>query len=96
MARSARSEIRDGGINVADVSTTAQTALRGELRLAADDNDSFEDLPTCTTQELADCADHLVLQLRADAPPVRALRKLTASRPVRGRACEPASELCCD
>jgi hypothetical protein len=63
------SEIRDGGVNVADVSTGAQTALRGQLRLAADDNDSFEHLPTCGTQALDDCADHLVLRLREGSAP---------------------------
>jgi hypothetical protein len=61
------SEIRDGGIKVADVADGAQNALRGEVRLAEDDNDAGGDpVPRCATQPL-DCPDLLVLGLSSGA-----------------------------
>jgi hypothetical protein len=61
------SEIRDEGIKIADVSPAAQTALRGELRVAEDDNRPLDGVPVCAGLDLSVCPNHLVLDLGAGA-----------------------------
>lgn len=57
------SEIRDEGVKIADVSPAAQTALRGELRVAEDDNRPLDGVPLCGGTDLSVCPNHLVLDL---------------------------------
>jgi hypothetical protein len=61
------SELRDEGIKAADISTAAQTALRGELRVAQEDNTAVAFLPECDADGVTSCPNHLVLDLSSDA-----------------------------
>jgi hypothetical protein len=56
-------EIRDESVNLGDVSTEAQTALRGEVRVAEDDNERNEAVPRCG--DLSECGNFLELPLRS-------------------------------
>ncbi len=55
------SEIRDDGINAADISTGAETALRGDLRVA--EEKAVVGVPECDTVDLRDCPNLLVLSV---------------------------------
>ena len=63
------SEIRDESIGFGDVSTAAATKLRGDLRLAEDDNESELSVPECDSVDLRDCPNFLVLELGSSATP---------------------------
>jgi hypothetical protein len=61
------SEIRDESIGFGDVSTAAATKLRGDLRLAEDDNESERQVPFCDSVDLRVCPNFLVLELGSGA-----------------------------
>ncbi len=55
------SEIRDDGVNAADISTGAETALRGDLHVAEERD--VVGVPECDTVDLRDCPNLLVLSV---------------------------------
>jgi hypothetical protein len=56
-------QIRDGSIRAADMSTGARTALRGGLKVTADDNPDHLAVPMCGGSELWACPNRLELSL---------------------------------
>jgi hypothetical protein len=61
------SEIRDASIRTADISTVARAALRGELKVADDENWDHLAVPTCNGSDLSACPNRLELALAAAA-----------------------------
>jgi hypothetical protein len=61
------SEIRDASIRAADLSTRARTALRGELKVADDENADHLTVPTCDGSDLSACPNRLELALASAA-----------------------------
>jgi len=61
------SEIRDASIRAADIATRARTALRGELKVADDENADHLTVPTCDGSDLSACPNRLELALSSAA-----------------------------
>ena len=57
------SEIRDAGVNIGDISTGAQNALRAEVRFAENDNSGADPVQECQAQVVTECPDVLALAL---------------------------------
>jgi hypothetical protein len=57
------SEIGDASIRAVDMSTSARTALRGELKVTEDDNPDHLAVPPCGGSDLAACPNRLELSL---------------------------------
>jgi hypothetical protein len=60
------SEIQDVSIKLADVASGTASALRGDLRVAENNNNSLDGVPACGGIDLSVCPDFLTLKLFSD------------------------------
>jgi hypothetical protein len=61
------SEIRNESITLTDVAPAAATALRGDMHVAENDNNTLGSVPACVGEDLSVCPDFVALELTSGA-----------------------------